>query len=111
MKQRRLLLRACEIKMQKIIHTGFKGGSRYSGSSDPVPIAGDLGGVPGSSDPVLIAGDCCGVPGSSDPVSTAACRGDGSHCDDAGCERMISIRKPSTSTFIPELIRPACEVV
>ena len=33
-------------------------------------------------DPVLIAGDCGGVPGSSDPVSTAARRGDGSHCDD-----------------------------
>ena len=51
-------------------------------------------------DPVLIAGDCGGVPGSSDPVSTAARRGDGSHSDDAGCEKMISIRKPSTSTFI-----------
>ena len=51
-------------------------------------------------DPVLIAGDCGGVPGSSDPVSTAARRGDGPHSDDGGCERMISIRKPSTSTFI-----------
>ena len=36
-------------------------------------------------DPVLMVGDCGGVPGSSDPVSTAARRGDGSHCDDAGC--------------------------
>ena len=47
-------------------------------------------------DPVLIAGDYGGVPG----LSTAARRGDGSHSDDGGCERMISIRKPSTSTFI-----------
>ena len=54
-------------------------------------------------DPVLIAGDCVGVPGSSDPVSTAARRGDGSHSDDGGCERKISIRKPSTSTFICRL--------
>ena len=37
---------------------------------------------------------------SSDPVSTAARCGDRSHCDDAGCERMISIRKLSTSTLI-----------
>ena len=51
-------------------------------------------------DPVPIAGDRRGSPGSSDPVSTAACHGDGSHCDDAGCERRISIRKPSTSTLI-----------
>ena len=54
-------------------------------------------------DPVLVAGDCGGVPGSSDPVSTAARRGDGSHSDDGGYERMISIRKPSTSTFICRL--------
>ena len=67
---------------------------------DPVLIAGDCGGVPGSTGPVLIAGDCCGVPGSSGSVSAAARRGDGSHCDDAGYERMISIRKPSKSTFI-----------
>ena len=40
------------------------------------------------------------APGSSDPVSTAARRGDGSHYDDAGYERVIFIRKPSTSTFI-----------
>ena len=33
-------------------------------------------------------------------VSTAARRADGLHCDDAGCERMISMRKPSISTFI-----------
>ena len=33
-------------------------------------------------DPVSIAGDRGGVPGSSDSVSTAARRGDGSHCDD-----------------------------
>ena len=33
-------------------------------------------------DPVPIAGDRRGFPGSSDPVSTAARRGDGSHCDD-----------------------------
>ena len=51
-------------------------------------------------DPVPIAGDRRGFPGYSDPVSTAARHGDGSHCDDAGCERMISIRNPSTSTFI-----------
>ena len=30
-------------------------------------------------------------------------RGDVSHSDDEGCERMISIRKPSTSTFICRL--------
>ena len=54
-------------------------------------------------DPVLIAGDCVGVSGSSDPVSIAARRGDVSHSDDEGCERMISIRKPSTSTFICRL--------
>ena len=54
----------------------------------------------GSSDPVPIAGDHCGGPGASDPISTAARRGNGSHCDDAGCERMTSIRKPSTFTFI-----------
>ena len=35
-------------------------------------------------DPVPIAGDRCDSSGSSDPVSTAARRGDGSHCDD-GC--------------------------
>ena len=58
---------------------------------------------PSGPDPVLIAGDCGGVPGSSDPVSTAARRGDGSHSDDRGYERMISIRKPSTSTFICRL--------
>ena len=51
-------------------------------------------------DPVPIAGGRRGSPGSSDPVSTAARRGDGSQCDDAGCERMISIRNPSASTFI-----------
>ena len=55
------------------------------------------------SDLVLIAGGCGGVPGSPDPVSTAARRGDGSHSDDGSCERMISIRKPSTSTFICRL--------
>ena len=59
--------------------------------------------APGSSDPVPIAGDGSGVSGSSDPVSTAARRGDGSHSQDAGCERMISIRKRSTSTFISKL--------
>ena len=37
--------------------------------------------TPGS-DPVPIASDRGGVPGSSDSVSTAARRGDGSHCDD-----------------------------
>ena len=84
MKQSTLLLRACEIWIQKPIYTGFKRGLHASGSSDSVPIAGD----------------CGGGPGSSEPVSTAARRGDGSHCDDAGCERMISIRKPSTPTFI-----------
>ena len=47
----------------------LKGARDASGSSDPVPIAGDRG-------------------------------GDGSHCNDTGCERMSSIRKPSTSTFI-----------
>ena len=57
----------------------------------------------GPGDPVLIAGDCVGVPGSSDPVSTAARRGDVSHSDGESCERMISIRKPSTSTFICRL--------
>ena len=54
-------------------------------------------------DPVLIVGDCGGVPGPYDPVSTAARRGDGLHSDDADYERMISIRKPSTSTFICRL--------
>ena len=77
-----------------------KGTRDTQGSSDSVPITGDCSGVPGSSDPVLIAGDCCSDPGSSDPVSTAVRRGDGSHGDDAGCEIMISIRKPSKSTFI-----------
>ena len=33
-------------------------------------------------DPVPIAGGRRGSPGSSDPISTAARRGDGSHCDD-----------------------------
>ena len=54
-------------------------------------------------DPVLIAGDFGGVLGSSHSVSTAARRGNGSHSDNAGCERMISIRKRSTSTFISRL--------
>ena len=59
----------------------------------------------GASGPdlVLIVGDCGGVPGSSVSVSTAARRGDGSHSDDADCERMISIHKPSMSTFICRL--------
>ena len=57
--------------------------------------------APGPSDPVPIAGNRRGVPGSPDPVSTAARRGDGSHCGcGAGCERVISIPKRSTSTFI-----------
>ena len=56
--------------------------------------------TPGSSDSVPIAGDRRGVPGSFDPVSTAARRGNGSHCGGAGCERMISILSRSTSTFI-----------
>ena len=64
---------------------------------------------PSGPDPVLIAGDCGGVPGSSDPVSTAARRGDGSHSDDGSYERMISIRKPSTSTFICRLNFPGYE--
>ena len=45
-------------------------------------------------------GDRGDVPGSSDPVSTEARRDGGSHCDDAGCEKIISIRKLSTSTFL-----------
>ena len=56
--------------------------------------------TPGPSDPVPIAGDRGGVPGSSDPVSTAARRGNGSYCGGPGCEIMISILNPSTSTFI-----------
>ena len=56
--------------------------------------------TPGPSDPVPIAGDRGGVPGSSEPVSTAARHGNGSHCGGASCERMSSILNPSTSTFI-----------
>ena len=59
------------------------------------------GDTPGQSNPVPIAGDRGGVPGSSGPVSTAACRGDGSHCGcGAGCERVISSLRRSTSTLI-----------
>ena len=60
----------------------LKGARDAPGSSDPVPITDDRGGVPGSSDPVSTVGDRGGVPGSSDSVSTAARRGDGPHCDD-----------------------------
>ena len=66
MKQSTLLLRACEIWIKKTSKLVLKGARDALGSSDPVPIACD----------------CGGVPGSSDPVSTAARRGDGSHCDD-----------------------------
>ena len=48
----------------------------------------------GPFDPVPIAGGRGGVPGSSDSVWTAARRGNGSHCEGVGCERMISILNP-----------------
>ena len=50
------------------------------------PTPCDRGSVPGSTDLVPIAGERGGVPGYSDTVSNTARRGDGSHCDDAGCE-------------------------
>ena len=90
MKQNILLLGACAIWIQK----PSKLVSERKNSSSVCVSVRD---APG---PVPIAGDRGGFTGSSDPISTAARRGDGSHCDDAGCERMISTRKPSRSTFI-----------
>ena len=57
--------------------------SRGKGSSSSVCVSARD--APGP-DLVPIAGDHRGFPGSSDPVSTAARRGDGSHCD---CGRLL----------------------
>ena len=57
--------------------------------------------TPGSSDPIPIADNRHGFPGSFDPVLAARNRrGNGLHCGDASCERIISILKRSTFTFI-----------
>ena len=78
MKQRRFLLRACDILFQKILRTDFKREKLSSVCSVSAPKAGD---IPGLSSPVLIAGDFGGVSSFSDLVTTAACRGDKSHSD------------------------------
>ena len=65
------------------------------------PTPCDRGSVPGSSDLVPIAGDRGDVPGYSDTVSSAARRVAAmDHTVTTRVARMISIRKPSTSTFI-----------